>query len=381
MARQQELEHQRNEAIASIPPQIANESPSTEQQEVDAAVQQLQAIVPQYRASIAALQGRVAVLNKQLVKTTGERDEFQIEVTRWKEAAKKNEACFAGAAAKLHSNEAASLAAVTSSQALTARLEGEVSSLRHRCSRVENEAGEARNAAQHAQQVVDSQSKLLESQADTIARLESTIREQQEDIIAALDLVCHRTTCALDPGFSPQHASQEPRATGTRGNKESTTDWENINNNRDIPPSLGNLAQGSGGLFNTTKGVSTTTAAAGGVAAAGAGYSYLQDWSIPAENSNKYRGNLGASHGYNNNNSTALNSSFDVFGSSSAALHEQGFAMNAGGSKRPGTAMGKTSRPSSAAGKSGKGGVRKSGGMAELAADIAALKDALKQVM
>jgi hypothetical protein len=155
-------------------------------------MKELAAIVPQYRASILALQGRIAVLNKQLEQVTAEKNKMQQDAARWRNAAQRNEACFADVAVKLHTQEAASLASKTSSQQLSARLEAELATLKQQYAMAEKELKEARNAAQQAQQAVNSQQTLLSTQSNAITRLETTVKEQQEDIIAALDLVCHR---------------------------------------------------------------------------------------------------------------------------------------------------------------------------------------------
>lgn len=290
----------------------------------------------------------MAVLNKQLEKTTAERDELQIEATRWREMAKRNEASFAGAAAKLHSQEAASIAAVTSSQAAAARLEGEVSALRQRCFVAESEAQEARSAAQQAQHALDSQSKLLEAQSDTISRLESTIREQQEDIIAALDLVCHRSaTPGIDPGFTPQHAPHAAHEHVTA--KEHNTAWENLDFNRDDVPNLPSFKAATGG------GTTTSRAAAADPAASAFP---LSDWSIPAEHTTTTN-NKRTSNPYGYTADTTFESS--TYGGATSSVLERMTKETAGGF--------------------GKAGLKKGGGMAELAEDIAALRDALKHVM
>ncbi|KAG7668302.1 hypothetical protein Ndes2526B_g00972 [Nannochloris sp. 'desiccata'] len=200
-ARQQELLELQVDSInapsaAAAPAAVPRPSPSlasTSNHDVDTAMKELSAIIPQYRASILALQGRIAVLNKQLEQLTAERDQLQRDASTWRDAAERNEACFAGVAAKLHTQEADSLASKTSSQQRTARLESEISLLQQQHATAKKELKEARYAAQQAQQAVDSQQKLLNTQSNTIARLETTVREQQEDIIAALDLVCHKT--------------------------------------------------------------------------------------------------------------------------------------------------------------------------------------------
>ncbi len=177
-ALQQELLQLHIQAPTNAPPLETPKTPaapetSTSNSNVDAAMNELAAIVPQYRASILALQGRIAILNKQLEQTTAERDHRERDAAAWRDASQRNEARFAEISATLHTQEA------------------ELSFSRQQHSMVEAELKKARF---EAQQAVDSQQKLLETQSNTISRLETTVREQQEDIIAALDLVCHRSS-------------------------------------------------------------------------------------------------------------------------------------------------------------------------------------------
>lgn len=158
--------------------------------EVGAAVVELQAIVPQYRASIAALQGRVAVLGKQLEAAQGEAAAAAADAVRWRAAAEAGEASFAGAAVKAHAQEAAALAAASSQQAAQAAAEAEAARWRRHAEEAEGAAAATAAQAQRSQREAQAAARLAAAQTDTIARLEATVREQQEDILAALALVC-----------------------------------------------------------------------------------------------------------------------------------------------------------------------------------------------
>jgi hypothetical protein len=217
-------------------------------------MKELAAILPQYRASILALQGRIAVLTKQLEQATAEKERLTREAATWREAAQRNESSFADVAAKLHTQEAASLASKTSAQQLVSRVEAELHSVKQQYAVAVAELKDARDAAQQAQHAVDSQQKLLNTQANTISRLETTIREQQEDIIAALDLVCHRTA-----------------AVGSGGkNSISSKNEFNIDENLDFLDNLGrNVSSGEGTTREALEEEENWTIPASGTTAAG----------------------------------------------------------------------------------------------------------------
>ena len=95
---------------------------------------------------------------------------------------------------------------------------------------------------------------MLNTQANTISRLETTIREQQEDIIAALDLVCHRTA-----------------AVGSGGkNSISSKNEFNIDENLDFLDNLGrNVSSGEGTTREALEEEENWTIPASGTTAAG----------------------------------------------------------------------------------------------------------------
>ena len=166
--------------------------PSSPRVDVDTAIQEIEAIVPQYRAAIAALQGRNAILAKQLQKCTAENLHLSKEAARFKAAAERNSASFATSAAKMHSQEAAALKAVSTSRDTQNRLENEVLLWQRKFKDAAAEVADLKGVVKTGQEELVGQGKLLTMQSDTICRLEATVREQQEDIIAALDLVCNR---------------------------------------------------------------------------------------------------------------------------------------------------------------------------------------------
>jgi len=342
-ARQQELLELH--AASANAPTAANEpavvpepSPcfvSTSNHDVDSAMKEFTAIIPQYRASIVALQGRIALLNKQLQKAAAERAQLQRDASTWRDAAQRNEACFADVAAKLHTQEAASLASKTSSQQLTARLESEVSSLKQQHAIARKELEEARHAARQAQQAVDSQQELLDTQSNTIARLETTVREQQEDIIAALDLVCNQTTS----GSASDLAGARATDTSTNLNKF------------DIDANL-NFLDTIGVPGKPTISASTP-----------AGGDKIEDWTIPAAIAAAAGG--GDNSGEDNLETWLTNPSFDSMDTKTSATNGMKSKMKI--EQHPAL----TSKIKN----------QQSVEMQDLASDIAALKDALQLVL
>lgn len=159
---------------------------------VESAIQELHAIVPQYRGAITALQGRVKVLQGQVEVITRERDTLRREVSKWREAAEKHETAASNARAKLESQEATSFAATAAAQNRISRLEHELSELHRSYDATKKDLLKAKEETSRLKDMQRSQTKRMEQQSETITSLEKTVREQQEDILAALDLVSHR---------------------------------------------------------------------------------------------------------------------------------------------------------------------------------------------
>ena len=109
----------------------------------DDTFEELHNVLPQYRASISSLQGKIALVTKQLEQTAAQRVAAEQEAAKWKSTAQRLEVVHAEATARLHTQE------------LT-------------------------NA------------KLTE----TIRNLESVVQEQKEDVLAALDLVYQQSSSA-----------------------------------------------------------------------------------------------------------------------------------------------------------------------------------------
>jgi hypothetical protein len=320
-------------------------------------MKELTAIIPQYRASILALQGRIAVLNKQLEKVTAEKNQLQRDAASWRDAAQRNEASFAEVAAKLHTQEAASLASMTSSQQLAARLESELASLRQQHTVAEKELKEAQCAAQQAQQAVESQQKLLNTQSNTISRLETTVREQQEDIIAALDLVCHQTPSGGGGGLVGAAPVSAHLAAGVNsdGNRENEID---IDANLDFLDTLG--------VSNSSKQPMNRAAAA---AAIGEGKARAdENWTIPAASGAGVAGANGIHSDDGDNLETWLHdSSFTTTTSKNPSPMKMKKINNKIFAENIDNKIQKINHNSVA--------------MADLATDIAALRDALQRVL
>ncbi|PRW57636.1 hypothetical protein C2E21_3708 [Chlorella sorokiniana] len=163
---------------------------------VEAAMRQLDAVIPQYRAAAQALQGQVAALRDKLAASGRERAALQEEVGKWRGMAQRHEAAFAEAAAKLHSREAASLAASTQQQSQASQLSGELETARRRCADLAGRLQEAQGELAQAQTALGAKDKQVAAQQAAIRRLEATVREQRADIKAALDLVAGRPPAA-----------------------------------------------------------------------------------------------------------------------------------------------------------------------------------------
>lgn len=274
--------------------------------DVGHAVHELEAIVPRYRSAIAALQSRVSLLQSQHAAVAKERDQLQGEATTWREAAEQHKAAFIEASAKLHTQEAAALASASSAAARLEQAGSSAASWRRSCQQAEAAAAEARAAAETAQRELLVQKKLVATQVETIARLEQTVREQQEDIIAALDLVCHRSPAPPQNARPVETSSPEMLLVGEKA--------------RNVPARQEATASASwvDGLDNG------------------------EDWSIPA--------------------------------GSTAAKESQG-TLEKGAQRREALAPSPVKQKLEA--RSGGG----AGGMAQLAADIAALQSALKDIL
>lgn len=185
-----------------------NKTNTSYSQAVESAVQELQAVVPQYRGTITSLQGRIKVLQGKIEMMTQERDSLREEVKHWREAAEKQETTASNALAKLETQEATSVAHMTSSQSKISRLEHELSEIKQKYDAAEKRAKYAESKALHLSESNESQSKIIDRQCLTIASLEKTVREQQDDILAALDLVSYRSIESPLNSFNYQKAQK-----------------------------------------------------------------------------------------------------------------------------------------------------------------------------
>lgn len=176
---------------------------------VDVAVRELQAIVPQYRAAANALQGHASVLKAQLSEAVKERDELLSEATTWRQAAEKHESLFATTAAKLHAQEAKSMAETAALQEQCDGLTAQLHEAEKQCAAAERAAADAEHRMKFLQTELRDKERVCAAQEETIVQLEGTVKEQQEDIVAALNLAAGRPTegshalkTAKERGFS-----------------------------------------------------------------------------------------------------------------------------------------------------------------------------------
>jgi len=178
---------------------------------VDSAVKQLEAIVPRHRATIAALQSRISVLTSQVSEVSLQRDELQKEVEASHQQVQHYRTAFAEASAKLHSQEAAALEETSTRSATVSALQAEVAAWAKRCQAAEAAVQEAEAQTQQLKRQLEATTQLAATQAETIVQLEETVNEQQDDILAALDLVCHHNKApqSHDVGFETKHGIQQ----------------------------------------------------------------------------------------------------------------------------------------------------------------------------
>lgn len=172
-----------------IPDDAQQKPPSPPPPSVEKEIEKLHAVVPQYRAAATALQSHASLLQTQLAAVTQERDQLQKEVQKWQESAQKLESLCSDVTSKLHSQEASTLASTTTRRALTEQLKVEAATWHQKWKESEKKAEEYLAQAQRAQRDNDTHNQIIAKQRQTIAHLEHSVREQQEDIIAALDLV------------------------------------------------------------------------------------------------------------------------------------------------------------------------------------------------
>jgi chromosome segregation ATPase len=153
---------------------------------VDDAIQEMEATIPQYRATTCVLQTRVSLLTKQLQMAVCECEYLKLQLTKWKSRAQQNETFYAKATAKLHSQEALMYASDQNVQEKVATLEMDLLSWRRRAEIAEQDLSETRRDLQLAQRENAEQKKITSLQKSTIESLEATLKEQQQDIQAAL---------------------------------------------------------------------------------------------------------------------------------------------------------------------------------------------------
>lgn len=188
---------------------------------VDIAIRKMEATIPQYRATTTALQSRVALLTKQLQVAVCERDSLKLQVTKWKANAQENEKLYANATARLHSQEAFMASSDKGVQEKLASLETSLLSWRQRAQVAEQELSRMMQDMQIAQKEITEQKKINSLQKSTIERLEATIKEQQQDIHAALSCQLHQTQEIKHPdAHSPET---------TMGNNKTTKKKEKEN--------------------------------------------------------------------------------------------------------------------------------------------------------
>ncbi|KAI3425766.1 hypothetical protein D9Q98_007741 [Chlorella vulgaris] len=176
---------------------------------VEAAMRQLEAVVPQYRAAASSLQGQVNVLKEKLAAAEREHAALQEELSKWRSVAQTHEASYAEAAARLHTQEAQSLAANTQVQSQTGRLQSDVEGLRRRCAELASRLKESQHTVEQLQGSLASTQKLSETQQQTIAQLEGTIQEQQADIRSALELVSSQPKKGAAANFLDEDWAEE----------------------------------------------------------------------------------------------------------------------------------------------------------------------------
>jgi hypothetical protein len=185
------LHHSVDDGPSSSNPEAAEIHPN--QLDIDGAVREMHAVIPQYKATISGLQSRLAVLTKQLEAATNQRDEFRADATAWQQKAHSLEASYVITATKLHAQEAAALQSTSAAQNKIESLEAALATWKARCLEAEAALHDARSKALKVQKHAESQAKLVATQTQTIDRLQATVREQQDDILSALSLVCNRS--------------------------------------------------------------------------------------------------------------------------------------------------------------------------------------------